>query len=54
MGWDPVMPVLLSPGLMADQILIMLGLLLLCLVYPMWRVYRLDVVSALKGAAYAG
>ncbi|UXI00273.1 ABC transporter permease [Photobacterium sp. TY1-4] len=54
MGWDPVMPVLLSPGLMGDQILIMLGLLLLCLLYPMWRVYRLDVVSALKGGTHAG
>ncbi|WP_299013949.1 FtsX-like permease family protein [uncultured Photobacterium sp.] len=54
MGWDPVMPVLLEPWLFVNQIVIVLGLLVLCMIYPMWRVYRLELVSALKGGGYAG
>ncbi|MCG7586216.1 ABC transporter permease, partial [Photobacterium sp. OFAV2-7] len=54
MGWDPVLPVLLEPWLFVNQITIVLGLLLLCMLYPMWRVYRLDLVSALKGGGHAG
>ncbi|SDJ68018.1 ABC-type transport system, involved in lipoprotein release, permease component [Ferrimonas sediminum] len=49
MGWDPLMPVLLSPQLVINQILIVLGLLGLCLAYPLWRLYRLNLVQALKG-----
>lgn len=54
MGWEPVLPVLLEPWLFFDQVAIILGLLVLCMVYPMWRIYRLDLVRALKGGAYAG
>ncbi|WP_028111877.1 ABC transporter permease [Ferrimonas kyonanensis] len=49
MGWDPLLPVLLSPRLVVNQVLIVLGLLSLCLAYPLWRVYRLNLVQALKG-----
>lgn len=54
MGWDPVLPVLLEPWLFINQIVIVLGLLFLCMIYPMWRVYRLDLVRALKGGGHAG
>lgn len=52
LGWEPILPMLLSPWLFIDQILIVLGLMLLCLLYPMWRIYRLDLVTALKGGAH--
>jgi len=53
MGYDPVLPVLFSAQLFIDQIAIVLSLLALCLIYPLWRLYRLDLVSALKGGAHA-
>jgi len=52
LGWEPILPMLLSPWLFIDQILIVLGLMLLCLPYPLWRIYRLDLVSALKGGGH--
>jgi len=52
LGWEPILPMLLSPWLFIDQILIVLGLMLLCLLYPLWRIYRLDLVTALKGGAH--
>jgi len=52
LGWEPILPMLLSPWLFMDQILIVLGLMLLCLLYPLWRIYRLDLVTALKGGAH--
>lgn len=53
MGWDPILPMALDPMLMLDQIIIVMVLLVVCLVYPMWRVRRLEVVKALKGGGYA-
>jgi len=53
LGWEPVLKVLIAPWLFKEQIMVVLGLLILCLIYPMWRVYRLDLVSALKGGAHA-
>ncbi len=52
LGWEPILPMLLSPWLFIDQILIVLGLMLLCLPYPLWRIYRLDLVTALKGGSH--
>ncbi|MBY5991226.1 ABC transporter permease [Ferrimonas balearica] len=54
MGWDPMIPALIEPALFIDQVLVVLGLLALCLIYPLWRVARLELVSALKGGAHAG
>ncbi|ELR64949.1 ABC-type transport system, involved in lipoprotein release, permease component [Photobacterium marinum] len=54
MGWEPVMPVMLAPWLFIDQVVTVLVLLALCMLYPIWRIYRLDLVSALKGGGYAG
>ena len=53
MGYDPIIPVLLDPWLFLHQVVVVLGLLALCLIYPMWRLYRMDLVSALKGGAHA-
>ncbi|MFA1559589.1 ABC transporter permease [Aliivibrio fischeri] len=53
MGYDPVIPVLISGWLFINQMLIVTGLLLLCLIYPLWRVYHLDIVTALKGGSHA-
>lgn len=53
MGYDPVLPVLFSAQLFIDQILIVLSLLSLCLIYPMWRLHRLNLVDALKGGSHA-
>lgn len=49
MGFEPIIPVLLEPQLFIDQMLIVIAILVLCLIYPMWRVYRLNLVTALKG-----
>lgn len=53
MGWEPIIPMMLAPWLFIDQILIVLVLMLLCLIYPLWRVYHLDLVTALKGGDHA-
>ncbi len=53
MGWEPIILMMLAPWLFLDQILIVLILMLLCLIYPLWRVYHLDLVTALKGGEHA-
>ena len=53
MGYEPIIPVLISSWLFINQIMIVIGLLLLCLIYPLWRIYHLDIVSALKGGSHA-
>ncbi|KHT62052.1 ABC transporter substrate-binding protein [Photobacterium gaetbulicola] len=53
MGWEPILPMSLDPVLMLNQMVIVLGLLAICLIYPMWRIRRLDVVRALKGGGHA-
>ena len=54
MGYKPIIPVLIAPWLFIDQILVILSLLVLCLIYPMWRLYKMDLVSALKGGSHVG
>ncbi|MEH6454088.1 MAG: ABC transporter permease [Psychromonas sp.] len=53
MGYKPIIPVLLDPLLFIHQVMIVLVLLVFCLIYPMWRLYKMDLVSALKGGAHA-
>lgn len=53
-GFEPIMPVAVDVGLMVSQIATVLLLMLLCLIYPVLRVSRLDVASSLKGGAHAG
>ncbi len=52
-GFLPVMPILIAPELFIDQVIAILFILLLCLIYPMYRIYTLDLVRALKGGAHA-
>ena len=52
MGWEPIMPMLISVRLVADQVAIVLVLMCICLLYPLWRAYHLSLVSALKGGNY--
>ena len=52
MGYEPIIPLLINSALFLDQIQIVLILLVLCLLYPMWRTYRLCLVDALKGGAH--
>jgi len=53
MGFEPIVPALISLDLIIQQLLIVLGLLALCLLYPMWRIFRLNLVNALKGGMHA-
>lgn len=53
MGYEPIIPVLIRSWLFINQIMIVIGLLFLCLLYPLWRTYHLNIVSALKGGSHA-
>jgi ABC-type lipoprotein release transport system permease subunit len=53
MGYEPIIPVALRSDVFANQITIVLGMLLICLIYPIFRIYRLELVSALKGGSHA-
>ncbi|GEA60823.1 ABC transporter permease [Vibrio comitans] len=53
MGYEPVMPVSLDPALFYEQIVIVAAITAVSLVYPIWRVMRLDAVSGLKGGFHA-
>ncbi|WP_104402460.1 ABC transporter permease [Vibrio penaeicida] len=52
-GMEPILPFALSASLYVNQVSIIIGLLVLCLLYPMFRVYRMDLVNALKGGVHA-
>lgn len=52
-GFAPILPVMVEPWLYVNQVLIVLVMLALCLIYPMIRIARLNLVSALKGGAHA-
>ncbi|MGR5471009.1 ABC transporter permease, partial [Vibrio astriarenae] len=52
-GCEPIVPVLLEPRLVIDQIIVVLVIVLLCLLYPISRLLRLPVASALKGGMHA-
>ncbi len=53
MGYEPIIPVLISSWLFINQIMTVIGLLFLCLLYPLWRIYHLNIVFALKGGSHA-
>ncbi|MGR5236896.1 ABC transporter permease [Vibrio alfacsensis] len=52
-GFEPIVPVLVEPRLLIDQILVVLAIVLLCLLYPISRLLRLPVASGLKGGMHA-
>ncbi len=51
-GFEPIVPVSVDPRLALNQILVVLLILLICLLYPMVRLFRLPIASGLKGGAY--
>ncbi|GEA50724.1 transporter [Vibrio inusitatus NBRC 102082] len=53
MGYEPVMPVSLEPALLYEQIVVVITITMVSLMYPIWRVMRLDPVSGLKGGIHA-
>lgn len=52
-GFEPILPVLVTPELVVNQIIAVLVLLLISLIYPMVRIFRLSLAAALKGGAHA-
>lgn len=52
-GFAPILPVMVEPWLYVNQVVIVLAMLVLCLIYPMIRIARLNLVNALKGGAHA-
>ncbi|WP_447401111.1 ABC transporter permease [Vibrio harveyi] len=53
-GFEPIVPVSLDPHLLLNQIAVVLLILLLCLLYPMVRMFRMPIAAGLKGGAHAG
>lgn len=53
-GFEPIVPVSLDPHLLLNQIAVVLFILLLCLLYPMVRMFRMPIAAGLKGGAHAG
>ena len=54
MGFEPVIPALLEAFVFAEQVQTTLFILVLCLIYPLYRVYALTVVVALQGKGHVG
>lgn len=52
-GFEPILPVLIEPSLVINQIVAVLVLLLICLIYPLIRISRLSLADALKGGSHA-
>ncbi|MCE0495830.1 ABC transporter permease [Vibrio salinus] len=52
-GFEPILPVSLNPQLVIDQVIAVMVLLIISLVYPLLRISRLKIVSALKGGTHA-
>jgi len=49
MGFEAIMPFSLAPELFIGQMLIVLTLLVICSLYPLARIFKLEVAAALKG-----
>ncbi|KJY84671.1 ABC transporter substrate-binding protein [Vibrio galatheae] len=52
-GFEPIVPVAIDSKLILAQVLNVLLIMALCLVYPLIRIAKLNVASALKGGAHA-
>jgi ABC-type lipoprotein release transport system permease subunit len=50
MGFEAIMPFSLAPALFAGQMVIVLALLIICSLYPLARIFKLEVADALKGS----
>jgi ABC-type lipoprotein release transport system permease subunit len=49
MGFEAIMPFSLDPALFVAQMIIVLILLVICSLYPLARIYKLELATALKG-----
>ena len=49
MGFEAIMPFSLAPELFLGQMLIVLTLLVICCLYPLVRIFKLEVAAGLKG-----
>jgi len=49
MGFEAILPFSLAPELFVGQMLIVLALLIICSLYPLVRIFKLEVAAALKG-----
>jgi ABC-type antimicrobial peptide transport system permease subunit len=52
-GYEPIIPVVVEPAIIVNQVLIVLIMMAICLIYPLIRVAKLNVASALKGGKHA-
>lgn len=52
-GFEPILPVYIDTTLVINQAIAVSSILCLCLIYPGWRIFRLNLVSALKGGSHA-
>jgi len=50
MGFEAIVPFSLAPALFAGQMVIVLALLIICSLYPLARIFNLEVAGALKGS----
>jgi hypothetical protein len=46
---DPIMPFALEPGFFISQGIVVLGITLLALLYPVMSISKLTIVNAIKG-----
>lgn len=49
MGWEPIIPFSLAPEIFAVQVAIVLLMVAICLGYPLFKIYRLQLAPSLKG-----
>lgn len=52
-GFEPIIPVQVTPQMITNQIIAVITLLLISLIYPLMRVTRLNLAGSLKGGAHA-
>ncbi len=52
-GFEPIIPVQVTPSMVSNQIIAVITLLLFSLIYPLVRITRLNLANSLKGGAHA-
>ncbi len=53
-GFEPIIPVQVTPAMVTNQVVSVITLLLMSLIYPLVRITRLNLADSLKGGAHAG
>ncbi|MGF1695158.1 ABC transporter permease [Vibrio lamellibrachiae] len=52
-GYEPIIPVAIESYLIINQVITVISMMALCLIYPLIRIAKLNVASALKGGSHA-